>query len=254
VSTIGDFSLSKIVDGLASKAQGAAAAQGGIGGVVGTVALSMTAAFVQELISNAIHIIPPMIPPPMWNNQPLTCMPMLTGKNCLGAVFHPITASDFITADVVDARLDGVIASFPETFQQKVGPAPDSVYKACFAAYMSMHCASIFPKCMAPQTGNDVTTAAPQRVPMCFTYCLTTLLACPGMWIDDIIGQCQDISVPPACSTAFFWRMDLLPPQVASFEGAQAAGSECPSDMEMEAAAAGAAGSAGSASLPTIGM
>ena len=36
-------------------------------------------------------------------DQPLTCMPMITGHNCFGAVLYPITMADFVIADVTDA-------------------------------------------------------------------------------------------------------------------------------------------------------
>jgi hypothetical protein len=252
-ASLGGFGLTGLVDRLSAAAAGPASAAGGIGGVIGSVALGMTAGFVQELVATAVHIVPPMVPPPVWNNQPLMCLPMVTGKNCLGAIFHTITTADFITADIVDARLDSVIASFPNTFQEKVGPAPKPVYAACFSAYMSMQCASIFPKCMGPQTGNDITSHSAQRMPMCFQYCISTLLACPGFWIDDIIGSCQDVGVVPACSTAFFWNLDLMPPQLASFEGALPSASACPSDLGLEEAAAGALGGAGGAGASGAG-
>jgi len=227
--------LSNMVMKLAEKAAGPAAASGGMGGIIAMQAIMMGAMMLQTIVASAIHIIPPLIPPPVWNNQPLFCLPMLTGHNCFGAVFHLITTTDFITADSTDAMLDGYIASFPQTFQDKVGPAAPWLYKACFMAYMSMHCASIFPMCTSVQTGNDPTTKAAQRVPMCFIYCISTLVACPGFWIEDIIGQCEDVSVPPMCSTAFFWNVNLLPPQYVSFEGSLPAVQDCPStEMDID--------------------
>lgn len=259
-----NFDLSKLADKLADRATSSAGASGGIGGVIAMQGLMTASTLIQGLVSSALHVIPPQIPPPAWNNQPLTCMPMVTGHNCFGAVFHPITASDFALSSSTDSMLSGYIASFPTSFADKVGPAPDSVYKACFLASMSMHCASIFPMCTAPQTGNDPTTNAPQRAPMCFQYCISTLVACPGFWIDDIAGQCTDVSVPPACSTAFFWRLDMLPPQYTTFEASTATQRECPGgniDIPADlvkglsdsgaAAAAGGAGSVDTIKLPS---
>merc|ERR1719352_1578545 len=104
----------------------------------------MGAGMLQTVVSSAIHIIPPLIPPPM---QPLSCMPMVTGHNCLGAVLYPITMADFVIADVTDAMLDGYISGFPNTYASKVGKTSDEMYKACFGSVMSMMCSSLFPRC-----------------------------------------------------------------------------------------------------------
>merc|ERR1712048_151730 len=76
----------------------------------------MGAGMIQAVISAMVHIVPPLVPPPMWNNQPLSCVPMVTGHNCFGAVLYPITMADFMIADVTDSMLDGVIAGFPNTY------------------------------------------------------------------------------------------------------------------------------------------
>merc|ERR1719231_1858636 len=110
--------------------------------------VSTVVGMIQTIISDVLMVVPPLIPPPMWINQPLPCMPMVTGHNCFGATPYLITAADFITADVTDAQLDGVIAGFPALYKSKVGKTSDAAYKACFSAYMSMQCASIFPRCM----------------------------------------------------------------------------------------------------------
>merc|ERR1719188_2091270 len=112
--------------------------------------LSMGMGMVQSVIATLIHVVPPLIPPPVWNNQPLPCVPMITGHNCFGAVLYPITMADFTIADVTDSMLDGVIAGFPNTYAAKVGKTSDAMYKACFSSYMSMHCSSIFPRCTTP--------------------------------------------------------------------------------------------------------
>lgn len=40
-------------------------------------ALALGSGLVQSVVAAAIHIIPPMIPPPVWVNQPLPCAPMV---------------------------------------------------------------------------------------------------------------------------------------------------------------------------------
>jgi hypothetical protein len=75
---------------------------------------------VQSIVAAMLDVVPPLIPPPAWNNMPLPCAPMITGAarsilaicylsghNCFGAVLYPITMADFAIADVTDAMLDG---------------------------------------------------------------------------------------------------------------------------------------------------
>lgn len=212
---------------LASSASGPASA-----GLVQPMALAsqglaLGAGMVQSMIAAAIHIVPPLIPPPVWNNQPLPCAPMVTGHNCFGAVLYPITMSDFVLADVTDSMLDGVIAGFPNTYATKVGKTSDVMYKTCFSAYMSMHCSSIFPRCTAPQS-RDEPMPVGGRVPMCLHLCIIPLVTCPGFWIGDIIGSCSMVSVPPMCTQAFFWNLFQLPPQYVSFDEANPFPAECP--------------------------
>ena len=40
--------------------------------------LSAGAGFVQAVLSAVIHIVPPLIPPPVWVNKPLPCAPMVS--------------------------------------------------------------------------------------------------------------------------------------------------------------------------------
>jgi len=189
--------------------------------------LSLGAGMVQSLVAAAIHTVPPLIPPPVWNNQPLPCAPMVTGHNCFGAVLYPITMSDFVLADVTDSMLDGVIAGFPNTYATKVGKTSEVMYKACFSAYMSMHCSSIFPRCTAPQS-RDEPVPVGGRVPMCLHLCIIPLVTCPGFWVSDIIGSCSMVSVPPMCTQAFFWNLFQLPPQYATFDEANPFPANCP--------------------------
>ena len=63
-------------------------------------ALSTGMGLVQSSIAAMLHVVPPLVPPPLWNNQPMTCVPMVSGHNCFGAVTYPITMADFVLADV----------------------------------------------------------------------------------------------------------------------------------------------------------
>lgn len=223
------FDMSKLVYDLSQKAAGPASASGGLVAALAMQALTQGAGMVQNLVSNAIHIVPPMIAPPVWNNKPLTCMPMVTGHNCFGAILHPITMADFVIADVTDRSVESYIDSFPKLYANKVGKTSDAQYKMCFQAYMSMHCASIFPRCNEPQAREEASPVG--RLPMCFTHCLQTLVMCPGMWVDDIMGVCQDVSVPPMCSVAAYWNLWRAPPQYTTFEDANAPAADCPAPL-----------------------
>lgn len=221
------FDLSKHLFELSQKAAGPAAASGGMGGILAMQALGMGAGMIQSAVSAAIDIIPPMIPPPIWINQPLTCLPMVTGHNCFGAVLYPITLSDFVIADVTDAMLDGYIAGFPNTYATKVGQTSDAQYKACFASAMSMQCGSIFPRCSVPMARSEPTPIG--RLPLCFTSCISTLVMCPGFWLEDIQSSCHSVSVPPMCTLATYWNMWRLPPQYVDFEDSHPTPLACPS-------------------------
>eukprot|EP00929_Paragymnodinium_shiwhaense_P103912 TRINITY_DN67763_c0_g1_i1.p1 TRINITY_DN67763_c0_g1~~TRINITY_DN67763_c0_g1_i1.p1 ORF type:complete len:353 (+),score=55.01 TRINITY_DN67763_c0_g1_i1:247-1305(+) len=192
-----------------------------------TQALQTGMGLVQTVASAVAHVVPPMIPPPVWTNMPLPCAPMVTGHNCFGAVLHPITMADFLVADLTDKAMDGYVSSFPSTYQAKVGKTSDKTYKACFAAYMSMSCAAAFPRCTVPQSRDEALPVG-GRVPICMHLCLLPLVACPGFWIDDIAGSCQFVSVPPVCTQAFYWNMWRLPPQYSSNDDAHPFPELCP--------------------------
>merc|ERR1711972_1045384 len=102
-----------------------------------TQSLGMGAGLVQSAVSAVIHTVPPLIPPPAWNNQPLPCAPMITGHNCFGAVLYPITVADFAIADVTDSMLDGTIDGFPNTYASKVGKTSDEMYRALSAQLLA---------------------------------------------------------------------------------------------------------------------
>ncbi|CAD7975062.1 unnamed protein product, partial [Amoebophrya sp. A120] len=117
---------------------GAAGAAGGMPQMLAMNGLATGAGLIQAAMSTVLQIVPPMVPPPVWMNQPLPCMPMVTGHNCVGSVLYPITAADFVTADVTDAQLDGTIASFPALYKDRVGKTGGVAYSLCFKTYMSM--------------------------------------------------------------------------------------------------------------------
>ena len=227
VGRVFSFDFGKHLFDLSQDAQGPAAS-----GLITPMALTAQAlstgmGLVQSTIASTVHVVPPLVPPPMWNNQPLTCAPMVSGHNCFGAVLHPITMADFIIADVTDAMLDGYIAGFPNTYSKKVGKTSDSMYQACFASYMSMMCSSMFPRCTTPQS-RDEPVPVGGRVPMCLHMCILPLVMCPGFWMEDLIGSCSMVSVPPMCTQASFGNLWRLPPQYIDFNEANPYPRECP--------------------------
>lgn len=227
------FDFGKMAYDASQKAEGAAASAVGPPMAIGMQALGMGMGMVQSIVAAVLDVVPPLIPPPVWNNMPLPCAPMITGHNCFGAVLYPITMADFTIADVTDAMLDGYIAGFPNTYAEKVGKTSDAMYKACFSAYMSMHCSSVFPRCTMPQSRSEPMPAG-GRVPMCLHLCILPLVLCPGFWIGDVIGQCEMVAPPPMCTQAFFWNYGLLPPQYASFSDGHPYPKKCPPTSSLD--------------------
>ena len=136
-----------------------------------TQALSTGMGLVQAAIATMVHVVPPLVPPPAWNNQPLSCVPMVSGHNCFGSVMYPITMADFMLADVTDSMLDGYVASFPALYAKKVCKTSDAMYKSCFSAYMAMMCASMFPRCTTPQSRDEI-MPVDGSVPVCLHMCV----------------------------------------------------------------------------------
>lgn len=237
-------SLADKVFSLAQQASGPSGATQNQLAVVAGQALQTGVAMVQSALASAIHVVPPKVGPPAWNNQPLMCMPMITGHNCFGAVAYPITAADFVIADVTDSMLNGYVAGFPNTYANKVGKTSDAMYRACFASYMSMMCSSLFPRCTTAQSREEALPAG-GRVPMCFHMCVSTLVLCPGFWLNDVFGACSKVSVPPLCTQAVFWNTGLAPPQYVDFDEAHPFPAECPPALESGRAAAAGAIAAG---------
>ena len=100
VGRVFGFDFGKQLLELSEEANGPASA-----GLIAPMALSKQAlstgmGLVQSSIAAMLHVVPPLVPPPLWNNQPMTCVPMVSGHNCFGAVTYPITMSDFVLADV----------------------------------------------------------------------------------------------------------------------------------------------------------
>ena len=58
---------------LSTEANGPAAAGLAAPFVARSASLDMGAGLLQATLAAALHIIPPLIPPPTWNNEPLTC-------------------------------------------------------------------------------------------------------------------------------------------------------------------------------------
>ena len=132
VGRVFGFDFGKALYDLSQGADGPAAA-----GLVAPLALSSQAlttgmGLVQSALASALHVVPPFVPPPAWDNQPLTCAPMISGHNCFGAVLYPITMADFMVADVTDSMVDGYIASFPSMFARKVGKTDNAMHEASF--------------------------------------------------------------------------------------------------------------------------
>ncbi|GAW79367.1 hypothetical protein, conserved [Plasmodium gonderi] len=189
--------------------------------------LTMVKGLIQSVASSVVDIVPPLIPPPVWINRPLPCLPMVTGKNCLGSVLYPITAAEFVTADITDSIMNGVISSFPAKYASKVGKTSDTQYRICAMAYLGMYCASIFPICWLP-----IGLKVAETMSVCFPQCLATLIACPGFWIDDIEGPCNNASVPPFCSFSVFVNQKIVPPQLTSYDDSHMYPSSCPEKDE----------------------
>jgi hypothetical protein len=227
VGPVFSFDLARRLYEFSKHVQGPASA-----GLVAPMALSTQALAngtgrVQAAIASLVHVVPPMVPPPAWNNQPLSCVPMAAGHNCFGTVLYPITMADFMLADVTDSMLDGYVASFPGLYARKVGKTSADMYKSCFAAYMGPMCSSVFPRCVAPQSRDEVVPVG-GSVPVCLHMCVMPLVMCPGFWVDDLVDSCSSVSVPPFCSQAEFHNPTRTPPQYVTFDEANPFAATCP--------------------------
>jgi hypothetical protein len=209
------FDLAQLVYEIASKASGPAASAAVMTAPLATVALQQAAGTIQAMVHTALSVVPPTIP---GKNTPLTCMPMVSGHNCAGAVLYPITAADFAIADATDASLDGVIAAFPGLYAKRVGKTSDAAYRKCFNAFMGMKCGSLFPRCAVPEASQ---APAVGKLGLCFTSCIATLVACPGMFYEDVKEECGNaVSAPPACTMALFTSSFRAAPQYVTAEEA----------------------------------
>merc|ERR1719436_1263633 len=132
--------------------------------------------------------------------------------------------------------MDGLLASFPATYAQKVGKTNDQMYRNCGMAYFSMHCSSLFPMCQDPQSRDELLPVL-GKAPMCLHLCILPLVMCPGFWIGDIIGPCSMVSLPPMCTQAFFWAHWKIPPQYADADEANPFPKDCPEyDADLDGA------------------
>ena len=231
VGSVFSFDLGKRLLDLSEHAHGPASA-----GLVAPMALASQAlstgmGLVQATVAAMIHVVPPLVPPPAWNNQPLSCAPMVSGHNCFGSVLYPITMADFMMSDVTDSMLDGYIAGFPALYAQKVGKTSNDMYKSCFAAYMGMMCSSVFPRCTTPQSRDEIVPVG-GSVPVCLHMCVLPLVMCPGFWLGDLLDSCSTVSVPPMCTQASFANTWRMPPQYASFDEANPFPSKCPEPVQ----------------------
>lgn len=155
---------------------------------------------------------------------------MVTGRNCLGSVLYPISASDAIMADVIDGALSSKIASFPSWYQSMAGDTGYRQYSLCFQAYMAMQCANAFPMCFAfTMMAREEFLPGLGRVPICINLVTDFLEKCPGSQISDL-EEMAIISIPPICAYVVYSRMDLMPRQTVTqaFSDARE-GKECPS-------------------------
>lgn len=108
---------------------------------------------------------------------------------------------------MTDSVLTGMKKQFKTLFISRAGMQPNHIYQKCFKAYMSLMCSSLFPMCTNPQ-GRDEMIPFLGRVPTCFTACFGVIAACPGFQFSDIQGPCTEISVPPICTQAAYFRDD----------------------------------------------
>lgn len=224
VPLMGMSMVSKVQEQL-EKATGPAAAMVPGVAMLAKAALMQVKGVLQTVAAVVATEVPPMIPPPAWNNMPFPCLPMVTGHNCAGAVLYPITIGDFIMADLSDSAISGVKSSFPSYYRSHVGVTDDATYQRCYSAYMSMQCANTFPVCTTVQA-SQAEIPGVGRGPMCFLHCIATLIACPGMWIDDLEDICTHVSAPPMCSFAVYAR--TAPQQLRSADEGGNVPRSCP--------------------------
>merc|ERR1719428_2518215 len=118
--------------------------------------------------------------------------------------------------------LDGYVASFPSMYARKVGKTDSQMYEACFS--------SMFPRCTTPQS-RDEPIPVGGRVPMCLHMCILPLVMCPGFWMEDLMGSCSMVSVPPMCTQASFGNLWKLPPQYVTFDEAHPYPPKCPAEI-----------------------
>jgi hypothetical protein len=193
------------------------------------VATTMAMTMVQSVGALIAAVVPQFVPPPVWNMMPLPCVPMVTGKNCYGSIFYPITFADAMLADKTDAVVDTIIEDFPSLYFQRTKgyPFPYERYVQCFHSYMSLQCATLFPTCTTLQASQEFIPWR-GRMPTCLFHCIEVLMTCPGFQFADVEDLCHSIGytpVPPLCAWAKYTRMDAIPAPVGDDSGE---GKMCP--------------------------
>ena len=159
---------------------------------------------------------------PAWNNQPLMCIPMVTGHNCFGAVAcRSLRLFHDRRCDRLDA--EQLRGGLPQHVREQ---SWQDVRQKCTCVLRVVHehdVLSLFPRCTSAQSREE-TLPAGGRVPMCFRMCVSTLVLCPGFWLNDIYGACSMVSVPPLCTQAVFWNTGLAPAQYVDFDSSHLPG------------------------------
>lgn len=183
--------------------------------IMAGVVLNQVIAIISQVGATIIDIVPPLIPPPFWINRPLPCVPMVTGRNCLGSVLYPITMADFAMAHLTDQGMDQHLVGFPQKYATLVGTTTNKKYELCARVYLGLQCAKLFPMCLIFPGQMSMTA-----FPVCFPLCILTLLACPGFGFESILDSCSDISIPPFCAFSIYVKSQRVPGQYASFEEA----------------------------------
>lgn len=174
-------------------------------------ALVMLKGMIQSIVAVLVDMIPPLIPPPIWWNNYLPCVPQLTGPKCLGTILYPIVAPDLVMGDITDKALGGSLDGFPSLYKGRAGKTSDEDYFNCASAFFGVQCSSLFPMCWMVWAGGKAHTAI---MAPCIINCLLVTVMCPGFSVQDV-PQCDMMGIPPFCSFAFFTRFDLVPPQLA---------------------------------------
>ncbi|KAF8822966.1 hipothetical protein, partial [Cardiosporidium cionae] len=255
------FDLAQWITNMLMSVQSAASSSApGIGNMI-MQSILMIKGFIQSIAATIVDIVPPMIPPPVWINRQLIYLwQTTTMPSNADSVLYPVSMPEFVTADFM-LQILTIGGSFPAKYAAKVGKTSEAQYRIWFVCrhlrsqqkchglsrfilvrhnqevvsinpQLIVCSASIFPICWMPfastQTHNNAGLEAASTFPVCFPQCIAILFACPGFWIDDLIGPCGDVSIPPFCSFSLFINQGMIPPQYTSYEQSHPFPNECP--------------------------